>query len=66
MNTPSKVAPEAPNESRAVTAAVMPPPRPFYWSVRCELWENRSIYIAPLIVAVVQIFGFAISTIGLA
>jgi ABC-2 type transport system permease protein len=40
--------------------------RPYYWSVRRELWENRSIYIAPLIVAVVQVFGFAISTIGLA
>ena len=25
--------------------------RPFYWSVRRELWENRSIYIAPLAVA---------------
>ena len=42
------------------------PTRPFYWSVWRELWENRSIYIAPLIVAAVQIFGFAISTIGLA
>ena len=25
--------------------------RPFYWSVRRELWENRSIYLAPLGVA---------------
>lgn len=40
--------------------------RPFYWSVRRELWENHSIYIAPLIVGAVQVFGFAISTIGLA
>src|SRR5256885_8586894 len=40
--------------------------RPLYWSVWRELWENRSIYIAPLIVAVVQVFGLAISTIGLA
>ena len=42
------------------------PIRPMYWSVWRELWENRSIYIAPLIVAAVQVFGFAISTIGLA
>ncbi len=42
------------------------PTQPFYWSVWRELWENRSIYIAPLIVAAVQVFGFAISTIGLA
>jgi ABC-2 type transport system permease protein len=36
-----------------------------YWSVRRELWENRSIYIAPLAVAAVMLFGFAISTIGM-
>jgi ABC-2 type transport system permease protein len=40
--------------------------RPFYWSVWRELWENKSIYVAPLIVATVQILSFAISTIGLA
>src|SRR2546423_4226125 len=40
--------------------------RPFYWSVWRELWENRSIYVAPLIVAAVQVFALAISTIGLA
>src|SRR6266699_4824594 len=39
--------------------------RPFSWSVKRELWENRSIYIAPLIVAVVVLFGFLISTGGL-
>lgn len=33
------------------------PTRPFYWSVWRELWENRSIYIAPLIVAAVILFG---------
>jgi ABC-2 type transport system permease protein len=31
--------------------------RPFHWSVRRELWENRSIYVAPLIVAAVVLFG---------
>ncbi|HYY12936.1 MAG TPA: hypothetical protein VE758_00725 [Chthoniobacterales bacterium] len=39
--------------------------KPFCWSVRRELWENRSIYIAPLVVAVVVLFGFLVSTIGL-
>jgi len=39
--------------------------RPFHWSVRRELWENRSIYIAPLIVATIELFGFVISTVGL-
>lgn len=42
------------------------PTRPLYWSVWRELWENRSIYIAPLIVAGVQVIGFAFSAVGLA
>jgi len=36
--------------------------RRLYWSVRRELWESRSLYIAPLAVAAVFLFGFAIST----
>jgi ABC-2 type transport system permease protein len=39
-------------------------PRPFYWSVRRELWENRSIYVAPLAVAAVVLLGSAISLVG--
>jgi ABC-2 type transport system permease protein len=37
--------------------------RPFYWSVRRELWENRSIYIAPLAAGALFLVGFAISAI---
>jgi ABC-2 type transport system permease protein len=37
-----------------------------YWSVRRELWENRSIYIAPLAVAAVTLFGYLIASIGYA
>jgi ABC-2 type transport system permease protein len=40
-------------------------PQPFYWSVLREVWENRSIYIAPILVAVVVLVGFLVSTIGL-
>jgi ABC-2 type transport system permease protein len=66
MNTPSDITPEPPvnpgaNDPGYSTSAT----RPFYWSVRRELWENRSIYIAPLIVAIVVLFGFLLSTIGL-
>jgi ABC-2 type transport system permease protein len=39
--------------------------RPLYWSVRRELWENRSIYVAPLAAASVLLFGFLISTVTL-
>jgi ABC-2 type transport system permease protein len=64
MNTETNTVPE----SAGVSAPGYnnSPTRPFYWSIWRELWENRSIYIAPLIIAAVQVFGFAISTIGLA
>ena len=31
---------------------------PFYWSVRREIWEYRSIYLAPLIAAGLVVLGF--------
>ena len=31
--------------------------RPFLWSVKRELWENRGIYIGPVIAAAVVLFG---------
>src|SRR5207247_3265670 len=65
LTTPSSAVPESPIDSQVAPAAISAT-RPMYWSIRRELWENRSIYIAPLIVAAVQVFGFAISTIGLA
>jgi ABC-2 type transport system permease protein len=39
--------------------------RPFYWSVRREFWENRSLYIAPLAVAALFLVGFLIRTMYL-
>jgi ABC-2 type transport system permease protein len=54
------------NASKGVAPTATSATRPFSWSVRRELWENRSIYVAPLIVAAVQVFALAISTIGLA
>lgn len=40
--------------------------RPFYWSVKRELWENRALYIAPLTVSGLILFGFVLSLVGLA
>ena len=37
----------------------------FYWSIRRELWENRSLYLAPLIAAIVFLLGFVVSAIHL-
>jgi ABC-2 type transport system permease protein len=39
--------------------------RPFYWSVRRELWDNPSIYIAPLIAAGVVLLGCVMSAFHL-
>jgi len=64
MNTQSNAMPESPLGSQGIAPAAMSETRPMYWSVRRELWENRSIYIAPLAVAAVTVFGFLIATIG--
>ena len=37
----------------------------FYWCVRRELFEHRSIYIAPAAAAGVALFGFLINTVHL-
>lgn len=39
--------------------------RPFYWSVRRELWENRSLYLAPLVAAAVVLLGFFVNAMHL-
>ena len=39
--------------------------RPFYWALRRELWENRSIYIAPLVVTAFVLFGLLVNMAGL-
>jgi ABC-2 type transport system permease protein len=39
--------------------------RPFYWSVRRELWENRSIYIAPAAVALIILFSAIVALLRL-
>ncbi len=41
------------------------PTDPFYWSVWREVWENRSIYIAPLIVAGIVILGWFVRALDL-
>ena len=65
MNTQSNALPES-FESQRIAPATTSATRPFYWSVRRELWENRSIYIAPLAVAAVTLFGYLIASIGYA
>jgi ABC-2 type transport system permease protein len=64
MNTPSNAVPES-FDSQRIAPAVLSATRPLYWSIRRELWENRSIYLAPLAVAALCLVGFLISLVGL-
>ncbi|MGA7916205.1 MAG: hypothetical protein WCA00_13275 [Candidatus Acidiferrales bacterium] len=51
-------------QAQSVAPAAIPASRVFYWAVRRELWENRSIYLAPLAVAGVALLAFLLSAMG--
>ncbi len=56
---------EAMNETPAIAMTTASAgTRPFFWSVRRELWENRSIYLAPAIAAGVALAGIVIASIS--
>src|SRR5580700_10872826 len=55
-DTPASSAP-------AATPAITNPLRTYLWTVRREVWENRSLYIAPLSVAALMLLGFLLSAI---
>jgi ABC-2 type transport system permease protein len=60
MNTQTNAMPDSSLESQIVAPAVIPVTRQIYWALRRELWENRFIYLAPLGVAALFLFGFLI------
>ena len=64
MNIQSSAVPES-FDSPGIAPAPIPAARLMYWSVRRELWENRSIYIAPLAVAAVVLVTFLIGMFAL-
>jgi ABC-2 type transport system permease protein len=61
VSSQSNVMPESTLRSKGIAAVTIPAARLMYWSVRRELWENRAIYVAPVAVACVFLFGFSIS-----
>jgi ABC-2 type transport system permease protein len=68
MNPQSNAVPESHHDSQVTASrvsapAVIPSTQLMYWSVRRELLENRSIYIAPLAVAAVFLVGFMVSLV---
>jgi ABC-2 type transport system permease protein len=50
--------------SQPPTPAALLAARSLYWSIRREIWENRSVYIAPLAAATLFLFGFAINLLS--
>jgi ABC-2 type transport system permease protein len=52
------------SESFAAPTTAPRPVRPFYWTVRRELWENRSLWIAPVVAAGVLLLALVISLIA--
>jgi ABC-2 type transport system permease protein len=64
MNTESNALPGT-LETQVIATADISAMRRFYWSVRRELWENRSIYLAPLAAASVFLFAFLINMLTL-
>jgi ABC-2 type transport system permease protein len=65
MNTSSDMLAQSQMHADAAVSIPISPARLFYWCVRRELWENRSIYIAPLAVGAVSLIGFSVSSIHL-
>jgi ABC-2 type transport system permease protein len=65
MSNESNGAPGSSLGSPVAVPAEISPSRRLYWGLRRELWENRSVYIAPLAVAGLFLFGFLISAIHL-
>jgi ABC-2 type transport system permease protein len=65
VNTQSNAMPEFPLRSQAIAPAAVSPAQAIYWSIRRELWENRSVYIAPLAVAAMFMFGFVVNMVTL-
>jgi ABC-2 type transport system permease protein len=61
MNTQSNAMTESSIQSQGTAPVAASAARAMYWSIRREIWENRSIYIAPLVAAGVFLFGFAIN-----
>ena len=64
MSIPPNATPGASPETPASTPVEMPTIQTFQWSVRRELWEIRSIYIAPLAAAGVAMLGYLVGLLA--
>ena len=61
MSSQSSAVPQSAIGSQAGICHEVSDARRMYWLLKRELWENRAIYVAPLVVAGVFLFGFVVS-----
>ena len=61
MSTQSTTVPGSLVQPQGISPAF----RSFWWSIKRELWENRSLYIAPLVAATVFLLGFFVALVSL-
>ena len=59
MSTPANTVSESQRTERVRTAVA----RPYLWSVRREIWENRAIYLVPLVSALVFLVTHLVHTL---
>ena len=64
MNTQADTLQESPVRAGVAGATPLSPFRLFGWSVRRELWDNQSLYLAPASVAVLFLLGFFLGPFG--
>ena len=65
MSTPSHMALDAQMPGQAANTADISLFRRFCWSVRRELWENRSVWLAPVAVGGLALLGFLLHLVHL-
>jgi ABC-2 type transport system permease protein len=61
MNSASNVMNQSPAAAEVIAPAAAPWGRQMYWCVRRELWESRSVYIAPLAAGALALLACLIS-----
>jgi ABC-2 type transport system permease protein len=65
MNSASNVMNQSPAQARTIEQSAVRWGRQLYWCVRRELWESKSIYLAPIIGAALALAACSISALRL-
>jgi ABC-2 type transport system permease protein len=64
MSAQTNVVPMKQAAAPTVAPAAQPVFRTFYWCLRRELWGSRSLYLAPVLVAVAALVAFLVSALA--